>query len=140
MRTCRRCSGEGGLRSLDDHEVAQGIFDLCYHCGGSGRVTDEVDDADEVEDMLMSIAWTRAYEWRAAVNSDPEGEGFDFRAAENGMSPHDYLTDRTYYELSAVQARYALLDDRERAVLLAWHRSFQCQTVNPPVLRSFKVD
>lgn len=122
MRTCRRCSGEGGLRSLDDHEAERGIFDLCYHCGGSGRVTDEVDDEDEVEDLLMSLAWARAYAWRAAVNSDPEGEGFDFRAAESGCSSYEYLTGRAYQELSEVQARYAELDDVERAVLLAWHR------------------
>ena len=140
MVTCRCCGGEGGLRSLDPYEEERGILDPCYHCGGSGSVDEDTADADEVEDMLMSLAYDRAYEWRRAVDSDPEGEGFAFRAAESGLSTYDYLTGRAYVELVDVQARYESMTETERAVLLAWHRgpstrphdaAFGCDEVDP---------
>lgn len=123
MPACRQCSGEGELRSLDDDEAARGIVDVCYHCSGSGVVDADTDLADEVDAMLMAIAWQRAYEWRAAVNSDPEGEGLDFRAAENGVSSYEYLVGRAYAELPAVQARYEAMTPGERDLLLAWDRT-----------------
>lgn len=84
---CRRCDGEGRQRWEEDGVLC---IDACYGCGGRGWV-----DAQQAHDQRLGYAcerlgalWAAAY--RRARDSDEEGEGFAFCAAEHMMSPRDY--------------------------------------------------
>jgi hypothetical protein len=91
---CGRCGGEGAQASLDEYERQRGIEDTCYHCGGSGKVDAETAREDRLEALAGTIAAQRARAEREAYDSDPEGDGWDFCAAENGMTGHELLQVR----------------------------------------------
>ena len=91
---CGRCGGEGAQASLDEYERQRGIEDTCYHCGGSGLVDVGTAREDRLEALAGTIAAQRARAEREAYDSDPDGEGWDFRAAENMMTGHELLQVR----------------------------------------------
>ena len=91
---CGRCGGEGAQASLDEYERQRGIEDTCYHCGGSGKVDAETAREDRINDLAGAVGAQLARDSRAAWNADPEGDGWDFCAAENGMTGHELLQVR----------------------------------------------
>jgi hypothetical protein len=93
LSTCTRCYGAGSLPSLDEYERARGIDDACYHCGTTGKVDAETAQHDRVSALAAMLGQAMVQARRDAMNADPDGEGFDFAAAENGMSVRDYALE-----------------------------------------------
>jgi hypothetical protein len=117
--TCTRCNGEGSVPSLDEHERARGIEDTCYHCGNTGKVDAETAYEDRVYGLahLLGDAMVRAE--RDACDSDPQGEGFAFQAAENGVSLHDYMQECRWAAGDAAAVQLAKLSPEVLDALLA---------------------
>jgi len=90
---CKRCGGSG-VDCYDDDD--RRVEDVCYHCGGSGKVDEETYFHDMLGKVCDYLGFIKAYEFRRAVNSDPEGEGFDFIASENMVSPNEYFEGLSY--------------------------------------------
>jgi hypothetical protein len=64
--------------------------DACYHCGNTGIVEDDVDFSDKLELVATSMAYSHVKQYKQYCDSNPDGEGFAFAAAENMMAPWDY--------------------------------------------------
>jgi hypothetical protein len=87
MATCSRCNGTGYEYYEDDGRMQT---DACYHCGNTGIVEDDVDFSDRLEHVATVMAWKHVKQYKEYCDSNPEGEGFTFAAAENMMSAWDY--------------------------------------------------
>lgn len=87
MPTCIRCNGTGENYFDDNGEG----FEPCYHCGGSGQVEEKTYHSDMLQAVASAMGWEYAKQYRKYRNEDSDGEGFDFCAAENGMSAYDYM-------------------------------------------------
>ena len=118
MPKCSRCQGQGKESYDDDGRI---VTETCWHCAGSGEVEPEVD----LQDRLLRVADTLAYqeetEYRKARDNDPEGEGYEFCAAEEMMSVHDYfqgrVSDRKFKLLAQIQQLNSSIQD----ALLDWN-------------------
>lgn len=74
---------------------------------------------------IMSVAYSLAYneemQFRHAVDSDPEGDGYNLYAAENMLSSEDYfkikVNDRQYKIADLIHE----MDSYTQQVLIAWH-------------------
>ena len=92
--SCPWCAGEG--------ERPDGSR-FCFACRGGRNIT--IEEALDVG--LTEIAHARglaaAAEIREGIESDPDGEGFDFRAAERGVSPRDYFQDLVEREVRLLE-------------------------------------
>lgn len=86
---CARCGGSGREEWEEDGH-AHGH--TCYHCAGSGVVDEETNHHDLMGEVVHALACIKVNALRDACNNDPDGEGWDFRAAEHMMSPYDYFT------------------------------------------------
>lgn len=117
MNNCIRCSGSGYEVFWDDGWER----DICYHCSGSGRVDDETMWYDKLSKVAASLAYNRANLERSYRNTDPDGEDWDFIAAENMLSGSDYF--KIIVEDYTAQNMEKLLEmDREKQeVLVAWN-------------------
>lgn len=93
MATCSRCNGTGCEYYEDDGRMQA---DACYHCGNTGIVDDEVDFRDALEHVATVMAWKHVKQYKQYCDSNPEGEGFDFAAAENMMTSWDYEKSLVY--------------------------------------------
>jgi hypothetical protein len=97
------------------------VTDACYHCGNTG----EVDEETDFHDRLMSVAYTLAYqaesEYRQAVNSDPDGDGYDLGGYENGLMPFDYFRTRVWDRQYSIAEELSKLDRTMQEVLVAWN-------------------
>jgi hypothetical protein len=74
----------------------------CYHCSTTGYIDEETHFQDQLSGIADTLAAYQVDEIRHAADSDPDGEGFAFRAAENMMSAHDYATELHW----SISARY----------------------------------
>jgi len=72
------------------------VKDMCYHCSGSGRVDVRTAHHDRMMDVSRTLAYKHVQAMKKACNEDEEGEGWDFCAAENMMSEHDYTEMKVY--------------------------------------------
>lgn len=91
MYTCSSCFGEGSEYFEEDGRM---VMDTCYHCSGSGKVDSETHLADQVGNVANILAANRISSLQKSYNSNPDGEGWDFAAAENGLSSLDYYNER----------------------------------------------
>ena len=116
---CQNCGGVGTqVWDEDDRRVE----DTCYHCSGTGTVDDRVDHADNLMRAAGTIAYQIESEYRKACDSDPEGDGYDLRAAENMMTTFDYFRSRVWdrqYEIARELSGMSLADQE---FLIAWER------------------
>lgn len=116
---CSRCYGMGYEEYEEDY--GRTVRDTCYHCSGSGKVDEETDFQDKLGDVAYTLATGAVYKIIQSCNSDPDGEGWNFRAAENMMSERDY----TMGYIDDYQAHYLndLLDmDRgSQELMVAWN-------------------
>jgi hypothetical protein len=92
---CPNC--EGGVR-YDRDEIGRTTEDGCYTCQGNGKLTREAYDVIRYREMLDTIAGKVVDKMIQGANSDPEGEGWAFHAAENGLHPHEYTQHRVMDE------------------------------------------
>jgi hypothetical protein len=119
MKDCMGCMADGGYYTLQEDEV----FVTCDYCGGTGKI----DDNDYFQYTLMDIARGFAYleegEYRKNRNSDPDGEGYNFIAAESMMSESDYFTMRVYDRYYDNLNRLETMSLEDKQLLVAWYES-----------------
>jgi hypothetical protein len=117
MVQCSRCGGSGRDAYWEDERFVE---DACYHCGETGVVDAETAFSDRLTSVMRKIAWSKAMEYRAARNADGEGDGFDFCAAENGLRPHDYLTEIAWSYEDKVWVQLRALPRETQEWMVAW--------------------
>jgi hypothetical protein len=118
MNTCTRCDGNG-YQEFD--EDGHWYRDACYHCGNTGIVDDETAYHDKLMNVARTLAYNRVCELRNNRNSNPEGEGWDFCAAENMMSGKDYF-DMHFYDYTYIYGEQMKnLSHEAQELLIAWH-------------------
>ena len=93
MATCSYCGGSG-IEVYDEDD--QRIEADCYHCCGTGAVDDETAFHDYLASVATIMAQTHVSEFKRHVNENPDGEGFDFMAAEDMMTPWDFERSLVY--------------------------------------------
>lgn len=114
---CSRCHGEGEESYEEDGRM---FTDVCYHCGGSGHVDDEMHFHDALNRVAMTLAERAESEYRKACNSDPDGDGYDLGAYENGMMPFDYFRCRVYERAPEIAEKLATMSLADKEFLIAW--------------------
>jgi DnaJ-class molecular chaperone len=118
METCTRCGGEGFEEYEEDGRI---VRDACYHCSTTGKIDEETC----WNDRLMSVANTLAVQYvndlRTAYNDDPDGEGWDFRAAEHMMSPWDYYRTCVWKKQDEYCFQLSEMSQSVQEVLVAWN-------------------
>ena len=114
---CPRCDGDGHRHVEEEGHSYQ---DVCYRCGTTGWVDAENFLHFRVERLCEMLAGDMLHKKKQAANSNPDGEGWDFQAAENGLRGYEYdqhvhmgLTDRVS------RAICPMLGDDRREVLMA---------------------
>ena len=120
MNTCKRCAGSGIESWFEDGRHQQMT---CYHCSGGGEVDDETDYQDRLGNVAGTLAYMHVCEMKDRYNSDPEGEGWDFRAAENMMSSRDYFDMHVYDYTCMYAEQLADLPVESQRLLIAWNES-----------------
>ncbi len=94
MHNCSRCFGEGSESFEEDGRM---VTDICYHCSGSGKVDSETHFGDQIDKVAVVLAMNRISSIQRSYNNDLHSEGWDFVAAENGLSSLDYYNERVGY-------------------------------------------
>ena len=101
---CGKC--DNGTQHYDDDGLM--VSDTCYHCGGSGRIDPRLDFEDKLMSAAMCMAIKHIAEYIAIRNENPDGEDFEFMAAENQCSVHDYE------QMLVIDAQYEFMEAIER--------------------------
>ncbi len=123
MPACGRCE-DGFVEYEEDGRL---VRDACYHCSNTGYINDETVFKDLLEHAASIIAEGEVYEWRDARNADPDGEGWDFCAAENGMSGWDYFQARVWDRTVQVMNELVALPEAEQRFYAAMAASVSGQ-------------
>ncbi|NDB82194.1 MAG: hypothetical protein EB127_05550 [Alphaproteobacteria bacterium] len=118
MSKCIRCYGFGVETYEDDGRM---VRDACYHCCGTGRVDSETSFHDQLESVANTLAAMHVDRIRKAYNEDPDGDGWGFCAAENGVSEYEYTTWRVWKYTDQYIAELANMDREKQEVLVAWN-------------------
>lgn len=115
-RTCIRCHGDG-METFWDGEWEGHV---CYHCGGIGRVDEDMAFHDSLQRVAYTLAYNEVSSLRNARNENPD-EDWDFCAAENMMSSWDYFREEVYQRVPAYLDRLIALSRESQEVLIAWN-------------------
>lgn len=118
MAKCSRCQGQG-YESYD--EDGRMVTDVCYHCGGEGTVDEETDFHDRLQAVAATLAHQKESEYRKACDSDPDGDGYDLCAAENGMRTFDYFRSRVWDRTYEIAQELSERPRAEQELLVAWN-------------------
>lgn len=111
---CPNC--EGGWRH--DYEEGHPTTDACYTCGNTGRLTAEQYKGFRLRvlcDMLGADVTQRMKQGR---DSNPDGEGWAFCAAENGMREYDYTQAYQMQESDRANRALTKLCDEGHSMLV----------------------
>ena len=93
--------------------------DMCYRCGGSGRIDPEDAHALNLERVAGAMARAHIADLRKAYNNDPEGDGWAFNAAENMLSESDYTAARERDAHGSFIEELSKLDRKAQDALVA---------------------
>lgn len=116
MPVCRNCNGEGYQEYEED---GREVRDACYHCATTGQVDEDMDFHDRLKAAAETLAYQEESDYRKAVNSDPEGDGYDMGAAENGMSSWDYFRSRVWGRTDELARKFGELPIHDQTMLVA---------------------
>lgn len=130
MSKCCRCQGQGKESYDDDGRM---VTETCWHCAGSGEVEPKVALQDHLLRVARALAIQEETEYRKARDNDPEGEGYEFCAAEEMMTVHDYFEGRVLNRQYQFGDQIRNLDPAIQKILLDWHekRSSERPTETP---------
>lgn len=118
MATCSRCQGEGEESYEEDGRI---FTDVCYHCGGEGTVDEETDFHDSLMRVASTLAYQAESDYRRACDSDPDGDGYDLCAAENGMMTFDYFRARVWERTPEFGEKLFAMSRQDQEFLIAWN-------------------
>jgi hypothetical protein len=114
------------------------IKDVCYHCGNTGEVSEEIDFMDQLRHLAVSFAEKEEREYRQACNDDPKGDGYELYAAENMLTSEEYFRARVWDRSYANGEKLIQMTRSEQELLLAWSRMpierVEKLTILPPSL------
>jgi len=85
---CGNCGGAGS--KLVDEGYGPLVQDACYHCANTGEISRETWEKDRLQHAASVLAGDLTDNAERSANSNPDGEGFAFHAAENGMHAYEY--------------------------------------------------
>jgi hypothetical protein len=134
MQPCSRCQGEGEETYEEDGRI---ITDVCYHCAGSGKVDDDTAFHDRLYSVASSIAYSQESEYRKACNNDPDGDGYDLGAYENGMMPSDYFRSRVWDRTYDIAEKLSEMSQADQEFLVAWNE-YSSEPIPEPAVIQFK--
>lgn len=120
MAQCSRCQGEGKESYEEDGRM---VTDTCYHCGGEGVVDEETDFHDRLHAVANTLAYQQEQEYRRWCESDPDGDGYDLCAAENGYQTYDYFRVRVWERAADIAQELAERPRAEQELLVAWNEA-----------------
>ncbi len=130
MAKCSRCQGEGRVWEEEEGHPQGGVYDVCYHCGGEGTVDEETDFQDRLHAVAATLAYQKESDYRKACDSDPDGDGYDLCAAENGMRTFDYFRVRVGERTDEIARELAERPREDQELLVAWNE----MPYEPPAL------
>lgn len=130
MPKCSRCLGQGKESYEEDNRM---VTDNCYHCAGSGEVEPEVDLQDRLLRVAYALAHQAEVEYRKARDNDPEGEGYEFCAAENMLSVNDYFQERVIDRQYKLLVQIQQLDSVIQNALFEWNEQRSSEHPTEPV-------
>lgn len=120
MATCSKCQGTGEeTYDEDDRRVT----DACYHCGTTGEVSEEADWHDRLHQVALTLAEDQEREYRKARDNEPDGDGYDLCAAENGMSTWDYFRTQVWDRAARIGEKLAEMDRPSQELLVGWNEA-----------------
>jgi len=115
---CHRCSGTGYEEYEEDGRI---VGDACYHCGKTGEIDEEQHWQDQLASVATTLAINEEREYRKSCNENPDGEGYDFCAAENMMTSYDYFQVRVWDRERAIMEKLLSLPLADKELLVAWN-------------------
>lgn len=123
MNVCVRCDGEG-IETFYDGTFYDARLEhhICYHCNGSGRVSDEAMFHDELYCVAYALASQYVHSLIQAANNDPEGDGFALIAAENGLSQSDYTCHLIELQTEKFGIELVNKSLADQQLLIAWNK------------------
>lgn len=101
------CDGGQRFGRENDRNTQEG----CYTCGGTGRITEAQYRDRRRSEMFEILGADVVAAMRQSANSDPEGEGWDFHAAENQMSGYEFAQVRAAGEAEKISRLFKRLED-----------------------------
>lgn len=117
MENCGRCDGTGCQVWDEDGRREE---DVCYRCGGTGKIDEESARELRLEQVANVLAHEAVQDLRRAYDADPEGEGWAFAAAESMMTEYDYTLGRKLDMAARFGAEIASMSrDVQDALILA---------------------
>ncbi len=120
MATCSKCNGTGEQTYDED---GRRVTDACYHCGTTGEVDEELDWHDRLQAVAVTLAERMEREYREACDADPQGDGYDLYAAENGMTTWDYFQSQVWDRAYRIQNQIADMDRPSQELLVGWNEA-----------------
>ena len=126
---CVRCDGEG-IEYFEEDNRPQSH--TCYHCSGSGYVEDDMAFHDKLCQLAVGLATHYVSEMQKDIDSDPDGEGWNFHAAENMMSGRDYFSMKVYDHAAIFSQQLQGFSFEDQKFLIAWEEdAFQNPFIRP---------
>lgn len=123
MTTCSQCSGEGYVEYEEDEYSGHYVRDVCYHCSGSGKISHEEHVQDELASVAITLADLYVSQKRKAIDSDPDGDGWNLIAAENMMSSFDYFKTQVWDKQSEFYEKLLEMPLEAQELLIAWNNA-----------------
>lgn len=120
---CGQCQGEGEVWEDEEGHPQGGVFDVCYHCAGSGKVDEETDFHDRLHAVAASLAYQQESDYKKACNEDPDGDGYDLCGAENGLSSYDYFRVRVWERTDRIAQELAAMPRVDQEFLVLWNEA-----------------
>jgi len=120
MHTCNSCNGSGYQDFYEDNRL---FIETCYHCGGAGKVDSSSYRETELSEVANTLAYWHIEQMKANINSNPDGEGWDFRAAENGMSSEEYSQMTFFHYSNSFFSELLQMSNEQQDLLIAWQKT-----------------
>lgn len=120
MATCRQCNGTGYETYEED---GRQVTDACYHCGTTGEVSEEEDFRDRLHAVAAVLSYNSEQEYRRACDSDPDGDGYELMAAENGFRSYDYFRVRVWEKTEEIMQQLIQRPMADQQLLVAWNEA-----------------
>lgn len=121
-------------------EDGKRIRDACYHCGNTGFISPQQHRVDQINSVVYALASESINRQKEWCNSNPDGEGWAFSAAENQMTEREYTTALTMNLADKFVAAFTQIEEKCPELASALISHFDNVQMSPPGLKVFQVD